>query len=292
MCVALSNQKLFARPQNSVEGQLALSLSLTSGSLDGVPLGGYVDFARSAIGPSPALPGSQLTFIPIAKDALTFGVSAASDLPRDVALGNASQDSRPVAPFTLRNIYRGVVTSFIDSFGAVVTIRPLLPPTGTETRQWWLEALGLTEQQLGANVVTVQSDEFDGRSVVGPGDIVPFSVSNYIAQGNHGQLPSELAETRSQIELGQIDTVEAMVRDPDGTLTANPDAAISRPVFIVVETARLTGSASSDVALQAAFDGPDSMVCAAGAIIRLYGLATIGSLCGNTTMYGQALRLG
>jgi len=281
----------FARPTDSASGQVAVSLSISGGSLGGVPMAGQVDFARSAIGPSSAFPGTALTFIPFARDALTFGVSVVSDMPRDIALGNANQDARPVPLFTLRNIYRGVVTSFIDSGANTVTIRPVLPPVGSETRQWWLDALGLTEQQLGSTVVTAVSGEFDGGSVVAPGDIVPFSVSQYIAQGNHASLPAPMVESRAQLVLGQVDTVQVMVRDANGALHANPDATISRPLFAVVETARLSGTSAQDAALQAMFEGPTSTLCSSGPLVQQYGLAPIGTSCGNTNLYTQALRV-
>lgn len=90
---------LFNRPNGSGSGQKALTASINPNGTDkwpagtGVDITGQVDFARSSSAPSGSLPGTQLTFVPFARDAVSFAVSAASDFPRDIALGSASQDS-------------------------------------------------------------------------------------------------------------------------------------------------------------------------------------------------------
>lgn len=290
----------FNRPNGSTGGVQALSASINATgtavypATTGVDITDQVDFARSSSSPSSSFPGSQLTFIPFARDAVSFAVNAASDFPREIALGQAADDTISPAPFTLRNIYRGVVTTYADSNFNDVTIRPLIPQSGSGTRSFWLSALGLTEgdvtgkvvQQVdrGAGLETVQ--EHDGTYVVGKGDIVPFSVAQYIAQANHSALPTAVNERRGTIELGTVGTTKPYAPATSGIgVVINPafESKLTRLVFNVVETARLTGTSAEDILLQETFKGSTSDVCEATAIIEAYGFGTIGSECGSTT---------
>lgn len=287
----------FNRPNGSGNGQKALTASINPTGTDkwpsgtGVDITGQVDFARSSSAPSGSLPGTQLTFIPFARDAVSFAVSAASDFPRDIAVGAASQDSTSPAPFTLRNIYRGTVTSYADSNFNTVTIRPLLPQTGSGTRSFWIGALGLTEGNITSGGVatdlgnTVQ--EHNGTFVTQPGDIVPFSVAQFIQQGNYSSLPTAVVERRGNIQLGNIGTIKPYVPATGGGIELNASFPVTRLVFNVVQTSRLAGSSAADIQLQQAFVGTTSQVCAATTQIKQYGFGTIGSLCGNTTTYKQ-----
>jgi hypothetical protein len=289
----------FTRPNGSTAGVQALSASVnntgtrTFPATGGVSITGQVDFARSSSAPSSSFVGTDLTFIPFARDAVSYAVSAASDFPRDIALGNAGQDSASPAPFTLRNIYRGAVTSYVDGELNPVTIRPIIPQAGSGTRSFWLSALGLTEASIVGTPTTDignTAQEHNGTYVANAGDIVPFSIAQYIAQGNHAALPTTVSERRGNIELGNIDTVKPLLLTAGGGVELNPSFPVNRLVFNVVQTSRLTGSVPADVQLQAAFAGTSSSVCAATAQIKQYGFATIGSLCGNTTTYKQAFR--
>ena len=292
-----SGGAVFNRPNGSGSGQKALSASINASgtrvfpATTGVNVTGQIDFARSSSAPSSSFPGSALTFIPFARDAVSFAVSAASDFPRDIPTGSASQDALSPAPFTLRNIYRGTVTSYADAELNAVTIRPLLPQTGSGTRSFWIGALGLNEAAITAGGVatdlgnTVQ--EHNGTFVTGAGDIVPFSVAQYIQQGNYASLPTAVVERRGNIQLGSIGTIKPYVPSATGGVELNAAFPVNRLIFNVVSTARLTGSTTADVQLQQAFAGSTSQVCAAPATIKQYGFGTIGGLCGNTTSYKQ-----
>lgn len=291
---------LFNRPNGSGNGQRALSASINlTGTrvwpaTTGVNITGQVDFARSSSAPSSSFPGSDLTFIPYARDAVSFAVSAASDFPRDIPAGAAAQDSISPAPFTLRNIYRGTVTSYADAEFNSVTIRPLLPQTGSGTRSFWIGQLGLTEANITSGGVatdlgnTVQ--EHNGTFVTGAGDIVPFSVAQFIQQGNYASLPTTVVERRGNIQLGSIGTNKPYVPSATGGVELNAAFPVNRLVFNVVSTARLSGTSAADVQLQQAFAGSTSQVCAAASTIKQYGFGTIGTLCGNTTTYKQAFQ--
>jgi hypothetical protein len=196
------------------------------------------------------------------------------------------------APFTLRNIYRGTITEYTDRDLVTVPIRASLPAVGTELRAFWLGKLGLTESEVGSSVLSAPSGPAgEGMTqLTGPGDIAPVSVASYLAQGNHNSLPTSVVERRGITQLGYIDTVKPYVTTASG-VTANPAFPLSRLVYSVIATARLSGTSFQDQALASAFAGPTSQLCSASAMIAAYGYATIGSLCGNTTLYQQALRL-
>lgn len=285
----------FNRPNGSGSGVQALSASVnntgtrTFPASGGVSITGQVDFARSSSPAAPGTyPGTDLTFIPFARDAVTYAVNVASDFPRDIALGSASQDSISPAPFTLRNIYRGAVTQYIDADLNPVTITPLVPQANSGTRTFWLSQLGLIESQI-AGVATDKGglvQEHNGGAITGPGDIVPFSIAQYIAQGNHGALPTAVTERRGNIALGSIGTIKPIVAAPGGGVQLNSAFPVNRLVYNVVQTSRLTGTSAADVALQNAFAGPTSQVCAAASTIRQYGFGTISN-CGDTTTAGN-----
>lgn len=291
---------LFNRPNGSTAGVQALSASVNNTGTrlfpasGGVSITGQVDFARSSSAPSSSSVGTDLTFIPFARDAVTFAVSAASDFPRDIALGAASQDALSPAPFTLRNIYRGTVTSYSDSDFNQVTIRPIIPQAGSGTRSFWLGALGLTEAAIVNTPTTDLSNtaqEHDGSSVTGVGDIMPFSIAQFIAQGNYRALPTTVPERRGNVELGRVGTIKPLLASTGGGVELNAAFPINRLVFNVVETSRLSTTAvPADFLLRSTFAGTTSTVCNAETTIRQYGFAPIGSLCGNTTTYKQAFR--
>ncbi|TFD53464.1 hypothetical protein E3T55_05480 [Cryobacterium frigoriphilum] len=277
----------FVRPNGSGNGVKALSASINSTGIkvwNGVDITGQLDFARSSSGPKGS--GTDLTYIPFAKDAVTYAVNAGGDFPRDIPVGSSSQDSVSPAPFTLRNIYRCTVTEYSDADFTSVPIRALLPQTGSGTRSFWLSTLGLTED----NVVGCATDigntvqEHSGAQVTGIGDIVPFSIAQYLAQGNHNTLPTTVAERRYQVALGSIGGAKPVINN-GGVVELNSAFPISRNVYNVVATSRLSGTSAADLLLQATFAGTSSTICSNTALIKQYGFGSAGSLCGNTTTY-------
>jgi len=275
----------FKRPDGSGQGQQALSAAsdTTGGHLwNGVNIVGQVDFARSSSGPDSSITGTDLTFIPFAKDAVTFAVNSASDFPRDIPVGSASQDSAVPKPFTLRNIYRCAVTTYNDGNGDAVTITPLLPQSGSGTRKFFLSTIGLSEAQVAGcatdTVGGVSVQEHDGNLIRSAGAIVPFSVAQYLSQSNYKTLPTAVDERRGVIDLGRISSVKPIVLS-NGVNVLNTAFPVTRSVYNVVQTSRL-----AEPAIAAAFVGSTSSVCANPTIIRNYGFAPLtGLACGTTT---------
>ena len=282
----------YSRPNGSGSGVDALSASIDGsvfgavGGVGGSVITGQVDFARSSGGPNASKPGTDLTFIPFATDAVTFAVNAASDFPRDITLGSAAQETLTPKPFTLRNIYKCLVTSYTDADGAQVTIRPLLPQAGSGTRKFWLGKLGLVEGSLPTCVTDINNtvEEHDGTYLTGPGDIAPFSVAQWIAQGNHKALPTTVIERRGSTVLGNIGGNKPYTITIGGGAVLNASFPITRNVYNVVQTSRLT----SDSTIAATFVGSGSAVCTNTAIIKAYGFG-VNAACGDTTSFKQAL---
>ena len=279
------NGTTFSRPVGSSAGIRALSSSIRGIAYAGTVLPvGTLQFARSSALRTES--GTELTYIPFARDAVTIAMSAASDFPKDVALGSSGQATNL---FTLRNIYLGTVTSFVDSSFSSQTIRPILPQLNSGTRNFWVSALGTTETALtaGGKATDIGNSviEHDGSFVTGPGDIVPFSIAQFIAQGNYRSLPTTVIERRGNIVLGGIDTEKPIVALAGGGVKLNDNFPVTRLVYNVVETRALTTAApsTSDSAIRAAFVGSTSAVCAASAKILQYGFGTIGATCGSVT---------
>lgn len=301
----------FLRPNGSGDGQVALSrmannllypaANVVSGGVTYTPqdITDQIDFARSSSAPN-GTTGTDLTFIPFGQEAVTFAVSAGSDFPRSIAWGNAP--GTPTTAFTLINIYKCNVTTYRDSNFASVTIHPLIPQPGSGTRSYWI---GSAAMNLGGTLPTCITDtkttgpktgliqEHDGTYLTDPGDIAPFSVAQYLAQGNWATQNTPVNERRGNIALGTVDTIKPLAPIAGGGVQANADFPINRLLFNVVLTSRLgtPDSNTADKALRDAFVGSTSQVCSETTQIQKYGLATIGSLCGDTTTYKQSFKL-
>jgi hypothetical protein len=239
------------RPNGSSRGIDALNADIAADT-------NCVDFARSSRGP--ATTGPNLTFIPFATDAVTWAVRGDSPLA-DEELTLAQ----------LQAVYNCQTTT-IDG----VQVTPLLPQQGSGTRSFWVTELGLNESALPACVTdrnnTVQ--EHNGNALVNPGDIMPYSVAQYLAQSNGAP---GVIDRRGDAELRPIGTSQPVLAD--GTL--NPAFQINRPVYNVVESARL-----GEGELATSFVGPNSEVCFAGDVIEEYGFATSDD-CGDTSLTGN-----
>lgn len=288
----------FVRPNGSGQGLNALSASINSTGTkqwNSVTITDQLDFARSSSGPS--VSGTELTFIPFALDTVSYAVNSASDFPRAIPLGSAAQAAVNPTALTLWNIYHCTRTSYVNNDGDSITIVPLIPQSGSGTRSFWLGRVGLTEGTLATfPCVTSLSNsvqEHNGSALTGPGHIVPFSIAQYVAQGNHALIDDEtgveVIERRSHVTLGAITGIQPLVFTGSG-VSANPSFPVSRLVFNVVETARLSSGDPEDVLLQDVFAGPASEVCESEDIISLFGFAPIGN-CGDTATYKSGYTL-
>jgi len=283
------NGPFFQRPNGSGDGVFALSQSIQGSPTvlyNGQNIANQLDFARSSSDPSGTT--GVLTYIPFATDAVTYAYNGASTFPTDVPQGTTTSDSavNGVFPFTLRNIYACRVVTFSDAAGNDVAIAPLIPQAGSGTRSYWLRQVGQTEATVtSGGCVTSRNNsvqEHDGRALTGLGDIMPYSIGQYIAQGRHLAITtSAVVERRGNAVLGKVGTQNPF-RLTGATLTLNPNFPIRRLVYNVVQTTRVT-----EAAIAATFVGPNSTFCnAAGvAMVQSYGFAAATN-CGITTILG------
>ncbi|HML49973.1 MAG TPA: Ig-like domain repeat protein [Propionicimonas sp.] len=256
----------FTRPNGSGSGQKALTSSikgLTYPAANGVDITGQLDYSRSSSGPSAA--GTDLTFIPFAKDALSYAYSntdSAAAVPSDLTVAQ------------LTAIFDGTTTSYTGTDGLSHNYVPLLPQTGSGSRSFFLKTLGLSETQVAWITTTFQENE--GTTIDAVGEIAPFSVAAYIAQTN-GVVTNTVGANK--VILGKIAGSDPILGD--GTL--NTAFSVTRNVYNVVSTDRLSGTSDADKLLQSTFVGETSAVCSQVAVIHEYGFGDLGSGCGTTT---------
>ncbi|WP_181803146.1 Ig-like domain repeat protein [Streptomyces shenzhenensis] len=155
----------FVRPNGSGAGRKALTKSLTGESWpdsSGVAITNQVDFGRSSGAPSTF--GTALTFIPMARDAV------------GVAVRGSGLDTLTVKQ--LHDIYNGQLTTVNGQ-----TVHPKIPQKNSGTRNFFLNAIGLTDDQLASSVQVVQENQ-GNAALTEDGALVPFSVGSWIAQNN------------------------------------------------------------------------------------------------------------
>ncbi|MFJ9030061.1 PstS family phosphate ABC transporter substrate-binding protein [Streptomyces sp. NPDC102274] len=241
------------RPNGSSAGIDALRNAILNNT-------GCIDFARSSRGPADRTT-TKLSWIPFAKDAVTVAVRSDSGLNSDLDL---STDE-------LRDIYTCDKTTHND-----VALTPLLPQSGSGTRTFFLEKIGITEAQVGTCVDgTVQ--EHNGNALDSEGDIAPYSVAQYIAQTN-----GVVTDRHGVTVLGKVETVAP--RNTNGSLNVN--FPYNRDVYNVVPTAKITGS-TADANIVGAFVGTTSKVCAQTSHITAFGFGSLGTACGDPALKGE-----
>ncbi|MFF7469721.1 substrate-binding domain-containing protein [Streptomyces sp. NPDC008092] len=238
-----------ARPDGSGAGITALNTALDGST-------GCVDFARSSRGPNNTTT-TDLTFIPYAKDAVSWVKQDGSALPDDLTTAQ------------LKAIYECTLTSLNG-----VTLTPILPQSASGTRAFFLSSIGVTTP---GSCVTSNStiQENDGSVIDSAGDIFPYSVAQYTAQET-----SVVDDRRGDAVLGSVNGV--VPRNEDD-LSLNLSFPYLRNVYNVVPTAKL-----SDALIAATFVGTGSKVCANTSTITDYGFGTLGSDCGSTTLKGES----
>jgi hypothetical protein len=263
-----ANGATFTRPNGSGAGIQALTSSvkgLTYPAANGVDVTDQLDFARSSSGPSGS--GTDLTYIPFAKDAVSYAYSntdAAAAVPSDLTTAQ------------LKGIFSGDITTYVGSDSATHTYVPILPQSGSGSRKFFLSSLGLTESNVAWITTTFQENE--GTTIDAVGEIAPFSAAAYIAQTN-----AKITNTIStnKVVLGSVDSVSPFLSG--GALNAS--FPLARNVYNVVATSRLSGTTDSDLLLQSTFVGSSSKICLATSTITDYGFGTIDN-CGATTTTG------
>ena len=274
----------FNRPDGSGAGRTALRASENDGGnvYQGAVVTGCVDFARSSAyggGSSPQTTGNY-TYIPFGVDAVSFAVNVDSDLPTSLTF------------VQLQRIYR-CLTTVVSG----VPVKPLLIQSGSGTRSFWLSKMGIAEADIANGdypclVTTVngqQIQEHDARVLTGHNDyIMPFSVGQFIAQGNSGAILAQTGVTvedrRGTSRIGRVNGLQPIV---NGKLNIGVRPPLMRDVYNVVPTRRI-----AEPVIASTFVGSTSAVCSNQALIELFGFgyraapgATLfEGACGATTL--------
>ena len=286
--ITKSGGPAYVRPNGSGDGVKALSDSIEGGThlWNSVNIAGQVDFARAS--GFQGSTGTDVTYIPFALDAVTYAVNAGSDFPRNIPLGSAADAH---SRLSLYNIYNCFKTTYQNSDGDSVTIHPLVPQSGSGTAKFWASTLGFSDTALPSCVKRVNTDtvpvtveEHNGTSIDDAGDIVPFSIAQYIAQGNHATIAQafgvSVLERRGNVALGSIGG-QAPIRESGTTTVMNPSFPVTRQVFNVVSSALVSPAGP----IKSTFVGASSAVCSQSALIEAFGFQTISN-CGDTSLQG------
>lgn len=272
----------YLRPTGSGNGVKALSASwdssnhnwlkwdsATNSTVTQTLVNGDVDFARSSSGPSVA--GSDLTYIPFARDAVSVAFTKA----------NATDPTPNFTTNELEAIYGGpsfatdpavswdnntTPTKVFVNFGAgAIEVHPYLPQSGSGTRQFFLGALGISNTATFPSYVNTQETyiENDGARISGTTDaLIPFSAAQWIAQKS-GAATNTTTATEDLSTLNSTDPLDRSGATPlPGALYGNKNVAglytqlttsgvgvFARDTYDVIPSAHYTGGASVDTTL-------------------------------------------
>lgn len=303
------NGASFDRPNGSSDGVTALSHALdgTGWSKAGVcanvagNVTGQIDFARSSRDHN-AVAGTNLTFIPFARDALSFAFFDHNT--GHLALLTKTQLNQLYTSAT------GTITVGTDTVKACIT------QNGSGTTKFWETAIGVTSSQAetasqASGCTTAPSstleenggnafDTFATGLPAGTDAVVDFSVGSWIAQANGAALDRSATARADHIDLGAIDPGTGSLGKPySGTpgtevpsTTFYGDTTFGRNIFVVVSTSRLSGL-HADAGLVSLFSGTSSSICstAAQTTAHTFGfdsLTAAEGTCGDTSAARQA----
>ncbi len=262
----------FNRPQGSGAGVQALSASFDASNhnYQGVDITNQVDFARSSSGA--AKDGTDLTYLPFARDAVSLAVKTS-------AAGSVDVSTQQLA-----NIYSCVAGANTITVGTTtVTVNAKLPQASSGTRAFFLKAIGVATP--GSCVTTVGA-ETDGGQLTANGDVIPFSAAQWIGQKN-GVATNTI--TNDEI-LASVNTLAPTAGSGSsltpgalyGSTSAEPSTAagtFARDTYNVVTTAAYTSnSALATTVLKSDLKKP-----AAINLIKSYGFLTL-SYVGDPTV--------
>ncbi|HEX4705595.1 MAG TPA: hypothetical protein VH352_25965 [Pseudonocardiaceae bacterium] len=240
-----------ARPNGSGAGRTALLTSLQANN-------GCLQFSRSSsLNLAAATPG--LTYIPFATDAVSYAVTANSNIPKSLKLTD------------VQAIYH-CDPNFVGT-GPNYAITVILPQAGSGTRSFWESTMGILDTDVVAGHYPCIIDhknglpieEHDGR-VLDDNSIAPFSISQYIAQSEN-----TIPDLRGKAVLGVIDGFTPNV--------INSTFEVTRSVYNVIPTSQIGTAPYSTV-----FVGSGSAVCSQAALINQYGFASNPN-CGSTSQH-------
>ena len=224
----------FQRPSGSGQGVNALIASVRGASdssfkWNNVNIAGQVDIARSSSGPgSNANTSGKLIYVPYARDAVAYAYYPVAGHETDLAGLTTAQ---------LTAIYNGTLTSVGST-----TVIPLIPQSGSGTRNFFLKAIGVSSDGSCTLAVCTSSaiPENDASKLTTAGQIIPFSAANWIAQANGVQ--NNTIPASGAVLLGKPDGL-APFSGTGSSLVPSTElynsTVYGRDTYLVVEYARI-----------------------------------------------------
>jgi hypothetical protein len=291
---------------------------------------GQVQFSRSSSAPSgDNLPTGVIAYVPFAKDLVGYAVDASTSLP-SLTVGTSSDIADAgthIAPSTLWSIYTcaaakvvvgganaGKLVDGTYSAGAgetLVAIHAYVPQSSSGTAKFWQG--GSASSKFGASLGTcvkrkgiatgghtdVDVQEHDGTVLEGDaGAIMPFSVPQWVAQGNSAAILTDTGVTVTDRRHGAVlGTINGLAATTGSTGTyamnanlisdtgANPSTGnnkpswLSRTMYHLVPAAKMDNHASAEYLMF----GNGGLICLATSTITKFGFATLSSGCGDDT---------
>ncbi|MDR7182986.1 hypothetical protein J2X85_000009 [Microbacterium trichothecenolyticum] len=229
----------FGRPNGSGDGVKALSRSIdgqpftsaTPSAPANVVISNQVDVARSSSGATVVANG-PLLYIPFGRDALAYAHSGGA---------NAAFDNLDQA--TLKGIFECTITQV-----GGVTVTPVIPQTGSGTRNDWIAKVGIGT--LGGCVVVGQEHDTNSLADGSPfpaNAITPISAAQWVAQNTGAGVDRRGAGVKIGSPIAGVSPVTGTGAStvPNPTYYAN--STWGRDTYLVVENARVTaGDAKFD----------------------------------------------
>ena len=315
------------RPNGSGEGQAALSRTIDStawgtskfdpGSCNNKSVSGMIDFARSSGGPTVGDAGTDLTYVPFARDGVSFAYATN---------GVAS----PVTSLTqqqLNSIFTQSAANIPVSINGV-NIYPCGIQSGSGTFKFWNTVTGASATQ--EDTATSVCNAVAGSSLTGgrveennmstiatkasnlPANsevIVGFSAGSFVAQSNgvaKSTLPASgtfglgaISDNGSGANLGAPYTTVAGKQLPSSTFYA--DTKFGRNIYYVLDTLKATAAGNTFLAIKNMFISTVSgntvgglpanytaQVCSSDAqtTINSFGFLSLNAnTCGNPTLF-------
>jgi hypothetical protein len=305
-------------PNGSAQGVSALSRAIDGGAWFKTAtcggsatttgnVSGEIDFARSSAKASSFPPGNTLTFLPFARDGVSYayfdhGSNELANLTvaQLQSLYGTNNTPNPTGTITLANTH---------------TVAACMVQAGSGTGKFWDGAMGnspangATSHQSAVNSgcnATVDYEENGANSWVTSAFIaalpatedavIPFSAGSWIAQLNQAAQDRSSAacnNTASTTQGGAVGLGGPLgAATPPRTTTgcgtgqaANPtyyaDGTFGRDLFVVVPTIKL--GVPGDPGLKSLFLGSTSAICSQATTIQLFGFstATVSGTCGQ-----------
>lgn len=266
------NGPFFVRPQGSGNGRNALISSITGAAWQGKTITGQVDIARSSSGPgSNTDPAGDLLFVPYGRDAVSY------------AYRGTGTELAALTTAQLKQIYESDVPVTING----VSVLPLIPQSGSGTRDFFLSAIGVAAADLGSIVDSHSNTlpENDGSQLTQAGQIVPFSAASWVAQSNHASGVNTIPTT-GEVKLGSPNGVAPFTGSGTSLVPNSPFYASSygRDTYLIVEYARVNSAdAKYDATLAGLISSANagslanfgSLPNTAGAVKRKFGFLPV-----------------